>query len=113
VRIPGVKPIALAQREGGPYVELTRATVTDRTYPLARPVYIVYNIDDERSTISATRGEPAVREFLRYVLSQEGQRAVAHDGVYLPLPAEVVRAQLAKMDFDGVPPERKLLREDD
>ena len=54
-----------------------------------------------------------VREFLRYVLSEEGQRAVAHEGVYLPLPASVVGAQVAKLDFDGVPPERKLLREDD
>jgi phosphate transport system substrate-binding protein len=113
LRIPGVKPIALAEREGGPYVELTRASVTDRSYPLARPVYIVFNIDNPKSEISATRGEPRVREFLRYVLSEEGQRAVAHEGVYLPLPASVVGAQVAKLDFDGVPPERKLLREDD
>ncbi|HZZ92161.1 MAG TPA: substrate-binding domain-containing protein [Usitatibacter sp.] len=113
VRIPGVKPIAVAEHEGGPYVELTRASVTDRTYPLARPVYMVFNIDNTKSEISATRGDPRVREFLRYVLSEEGQRAVAHDGVYLPLPASIASAQFAKIDFDGVPPERKLLREDD
>ena len=113
VRIPGVKPLAVAEHEGGPYVELTKASVANRSYPLARPVYIVFNIDNEKSDISPTRGDPRVREFLRYVLSEEGQRAVTQDVVYLPLPATVVRAQLEKIDFDGIPPERKLLREDD
>jgi phosphate transport system substrate-binding protein len=113
VRVPGVKPIAIAEHEGGPYVELTRESVAQRTYPLARPVYIVFNVDNAKGELTDQRGDPRVREFLRYVLSEEGQRAVKQDDVYLPLPASVVTAQLAKLDFDGVPPERKLLREDD
>jgi len=39
-----------------------------------------------------------VKEFLRYVLSQEGQAEVQRDGKYLPLTAEVVRTQLEKLD---------------
>ncbi len=38
-----------------------------------------------------------VREFLRYVLSQEGQLEVERDGKYLPLTAEDARDQLAKL----------------
>jgi phosphate transport system substrate-binding protein len=38
-----------------------------------------------------------VREFLRYILSREGQDAVQQDAKYLPLPAAVVREQLKKL----------------
>ena len=55
----------------------------------------------ERSLAAAQHGEPldpAVKEYVRYVLSREGQRAVMEDGKWLPLTAEVVRKQLAKLD---------------
>ena len=39
-----------------------------------------------------------VLEFLRFVVSQEGQAEVMRDGKYLPLTAEVARAQLAKLE---------------
>jgi phosphate transport system substrate-binding protein len=39
-----------------------------------------------------------VKEFLRYVLSREGQETVARDEGYLPLTAEEVQAQLKKLD---------------
>ena len=42
--------------------------------------------------------DPKVKEFLRYVLSSEGQAQVMRDGKYLPLTAEVVRAQLKLLD---------------
>ena len=42
--------------------------------------------------------DPKVKEFLRYVLSQEGQADVMRDGKYLPLTADVVREQLKKLD---------------
>ncbi|TMA20960.1 MAG: phosphate ABC transporter substrate-binding protein, partial [Deltaproteobacteria bacterium] len=42
--------------------------------------------------------EPNVKEFLRYVLSQEGQAEVQRDGKYLPLTAAIVREQLKKLD---------------
>jgi len=37
-------------------------------------------------------------EFLRFVLSQEGQTEVMRDGKYLPLTAEVANAQLKKLE---------------
>ena len=41
---------------------------------------------------------PAFREFLRYVLSREGQEAVARNGSYLPLTAAVISEQRKKLD---------------
>jgi phosphate transport system substrate-binding protein len=105
-----VKPVALAEADAGPYVELTAATVADRSYPLSRPIYLVYTIDNEKAEFSDPRGDPRVREFLRYVLSKQGQEAVAGEGVYLPLPPSVVREQLKKLDATGTPPERELLK---
>ena len=42
--------------------------------------------------------EPRIKEFLRYILSREGQDIVAKDGSYLPLPASVIRDQRSKLD---------------
>ena len=111
-RTAGVKPVALAQTSAGPFVEPTRQSVAARTYPLARPVYIYYAIDNDKTQIANPRVDPKVKEFLRYVLSGEGQQAVAHEGVYLPLAGPVVDEQLRKLDFEGIPPELKLLKDD-
>jgi phosphate transport system substrate-binding protein len=104
-----VKPLAIAEHKGGPYVPLTRATVTDRTYPLARPVFIDYTIDNEQAEFTSPRGDPRVKEFLRYILSKEGQAEVVREGTYLPLPAKVAAEQIAKLDSTAQPPERELL----
>jgi phosphate transport system substrate-binding protein len=45
--------------------------------------------------------DPLVKEFLRYVLSREGQEAVQRDGKYLPLTAAVAREQLRKLEGTG------------
>jgi len=42
--------------------------------------------------------DPKAKEFLRYILSREGQEAVQHDGKYLPLTAQAVREQLQKLE---------------
>ena len=105
----GVKALALAATAAGPYVELTRETVAKRTYPLTRAVYIYYTIDNLQSEIMATRGDPRVREFLRYILSREGQQAVIREGSYLPLTAVAVAEQQRKMNSTEEPPERAVL----
>ena len=109
----GVKPLAVAAQAGGPYVELNERTVSDRSYPLSRPVYIYTTIDNDKTEIATPRVKPLVREFLRYVLSTQGQQAVRRDGVYAPLPRAVISEQIGKLDFQGVPPERKLLKDED
>jgi phosphate transport system substrate-binding protein len=106
---PGVKAVALAVNAAGPFVTLTPATARDRSYPLTRAVYIYYTIDEPDGNISATRGDPRVREFLSYVLSREGQQEVMREGSYLPLTAAAVAAQLKKMYATDEPPERSVL----
>ena len=86
-----VKTLAVAPADGSPPVKLTKSSVADRTYPLRRSVYIY---------IDRTPGEPVdpkVKEFLTYVLSREGQDAVAHSGGYLPLTPQLALEQLQKL----------------
>jgi phosphate transport system substrate-binding protein len=90
--IAGIKPIALAPRQGGPYVFPARETFQDRTYPLARSIHIFLDRAPGRPL------EPRLREFLRFILSREGQDIVGRDGGYLPLTAAAALEQLTKLD---------------
>jgi phosphate transport system substrate-binding protein len=83
---PGVKALPLARRAGEPFVALSRQSAIDRTYPLARSVIVAIDRKPGQPL------DPKVGEFLRYVLSDEGQAAVAREGSYLPLaPAQAQR----------------------
>lgn len=86
------KVLAIALHPGGPYVPLTIENVRNRTYPLADESYFFVDRAPDRPL------EPRLREFLRFVLSREGQQAVARDGKYLPLTAAMVREELDKME---------------
>jgi len=86
-----VKPIALSAN-GKDYILADRTSVMERTYPLSRPVWIHFN----RSP--AQHADPKIAEFLRYVLSRDGQTDVLHDGTYLPLPARIAEGQLTCVD---------------
>jgi phosphate transport system substrate-binding protein len=65
--------------------------VANRSYPLGRPVRFYINSGP------AIPADPKVLEFLRYVLSREGQGQVRKEGDFLPLTAEVVREELKKL----------------
>jgi ABC-type Fe3+ transport system substrate-binding protein len=39
-----------------------------------------------------------VKDFVKFVLSAEGQEIVRQHGVYFPLPAAVAREQLKKLE---------------
>jgi len=87
-----VKPLAIAEKEGGPYVEMTIETVQNRTYPLFAEEYLYINRKPGQPI------EPKTREFLRYILSRGGQQEVVHDGKFLPLTADAARAQTKKLE---------------
>ncbi|KXK15554.1 MAG: putative phosphate ABC transporter substrate binding protein [Chloroflexi bacterium OLB14] len=65
-----VKMIAIAEEVGGDYVLPSIASVNDKTYPIARDLYMY------------TNGEPvgAVKEYLDWILSDEAQAIVAELG---------------------------------
>jgi phosphate transport system substrate-binding protein len=94
-RNAGVKTIALARASGDPFVAPTLESVQDRSYPLTREVYYYTN-----RAVGKTI-DPLVKEYLRFVLSREGQEAVQRDGKYLPLTATIVREQLRRLDEVG------------
>jgi phosphate transport system substrate-binding protein len=91
-KVPGLKPLALAARAGMPYVAPSKQSFEDRSYPLVRSLYIYLN----RKPGSAI--DPKLKEFLRYILSREGQQAIVDNGNYLPLPAAFVEQQLKALD---------------
>ncbi len=93
-KTPLVKPLALAGNDRA-YVDLTKGNVASLNYPLSRSVYIYIDRAPENPV------DPKVKEFLRYILSREGQEAVARDGGYLPLTTAVVREQLRKLEVAG------------
>ena len=85
-----VKPVALAAH-GTNYVAADKDSVAGRTYPLIRPVWIHINRPPQG------RVDPKIAEFLLYVLSFEGQNMIMQDGTYLPLPARIVKEQIASL----------------
>jgi phosphate transport system substrate-binding protein len=87
-----VKYLAIAEKDAGPYVEMTIESVQNRTYPLAAEEYLYINRKPGQPV------DPKVKEFLRYILSREGQQEVVHDGKFLPLTAELAREQWKKLE---------------
>ena len=86
----GVRAVPLAKRDGDPYVEATAENAINGSYPLARFLYVYVNKHPNKPL------PPLEREFLKLVLSQQGQEVVVKDG-YFPLPAKVVEQELAKL----------------
>ncbi len=89
---PDVRPVAIAATDSGPYVLPTLESVRNRTYPLSLEIY---------AYVDPTPGkplDPKIKEFLRYILSREGQEAVMRDGKWLPLTVSMVQEQRKKLD---------------
>ncbi|MGH8277213.1 MAG: PstS family phosphate ABC transporter substrate-binding protein, partial [Steroidobacteraceae bacterium] len=82
-----LKILALAKDEHGPFVSYTLDTLHDRSYPLYDHIFAYAD------RVPGKPLDPKVYEFLRFVLSREGQNEVMRDGKYLPLTAAVLRAQ--------------------
>ncbi|HEV2485178.1 MAG TPA: substrate-binding domain-containing protein [Terracidiphilus sp.] len=86
-----VKALALAVKDGAPYIPLTLETVANRTYPLGRSMYLYLNRAPGKPL------NPKIAEFLRFILSRQGQESVTEQNVFLPLTAEAVAEQLKKL----------------
>jgi phosphate transport system substrate-binding protein len=89
---PELKLVPLAAKDSGPFVDFTLDTVQSRAYPMSDEVYMYANVPPGAGV------DPKVKEFLRFVLSREGQQDVMRDGKYLPLTSELVREQLKKLE---------------
>ena len=89
-RTSGVKAVALAETDKGPFSAGTYADVTSGKYPLWRFLYIYINKAPGKPL------DPLVGEFTKLIYSKEGQEVVIKDG-YLPVAADIARQELAKI----------------
>lgn len=90
-RTSGVRSVPLSLKEGEPYKDAEMANVLDGSYPLARFLYVYINKKPGQPL------DPLVREFIKFILSKEGQEVVVKDG-FLPLPASVAEKELKKIE---------------
>ncbi|THB73018.1 MAG: phosphate ABC transporter substrate-binding protein PstS family protein [Gammaproteobacteria bacterium] len=85
----GVKAVALTKK-GTDYVEATPDNALAGKYPLSRFLYVYVNKHPNKEL------SPLEREFIKLVLSKQGQKIVAKDG-YIPLPNKVAAKELEKL----------------
>lgn len=90
-----LKELTVQGFDGGPFVNRTLETVRNRTYPLINEIYFYANKESGKAL------DPKVYEFLRFILSQEGQEEVQHEGRYTPLIASVVKTMRARLEPDS------------
>jgi phosphate transport system substrate-binding protein len=90
---PSVRVVPLVESDGH---TLSTGSVQDLIadrYPYQRDLYIYIRREP------GTPFEPLVKEYMRLILSKEGQEAIAQDSKgYLPLSAEDVKVELEKLD---------------
>ncbi len=89
----GVKAVALARKEGEAFVEATPANAMSGKYPLARFLYVYINKDPNKPL------QPLEREFVKLMLSRQGQEVVVKDG-FVPVPAAVAEKTLKELGID-------------
>lgn len=91
-RTSGVRILPLAE-SGEAYVEPTMDNAINGRYPLARLLYVYVNKKPGEPL------DPLTAEFVKMILSYQGQFIVEKDG-YIPLPTHVVKAELARLGLD-------------
>lgn len=90
-QMSGVKLLPIS-KTGTDYIEPTTDNIINGQYPLARFLYIYINKPP------TAKLPPLDAEFIRYMLSREGQDRVEQDG-YIALPERFVLQELSKLDL--------------
>jgi phosphate transport system substrate-binding protein len=86
----GVKAVPLAAKEGAKCYDADPENAYAGTYPLSRFLYVYVNRAPGKAL------DPLTREFVKLVLSKEGQEVVIKDG-YFPIPATIAKEELNKV----------------
>lgn len=96
----GIKVLPVAAAAGTPAIPPSAETLLNRSYPLTRSLSFYIN---------RAPGKPLDRnvlEFLRYILSPEGQQMVAADGHFTPLLPGIAEAQSQSLDRQQAAPRK-------
>ena len=83
----GVRAVPLTKKPGGEYIDATPENAVSGKYPLSRFLYVYVNKHPNKELA------PLDKEFVKLILSKQGQEVVIKDG-YIPLPANVVEKYL-------------------
>lgn len=94
-RTSNVRVVPLAEDPEDGFRDASMENVLDGTYPLGRFLFIYINKTPGKPL------DPMVREFCRYIFSREGQEVIIKDG-YMPVPFEVVKEELAKLEASNM-----------
>lgn len=88
---PKVRALKLSWRDGEKPVAASDETLISQAYPLVRiiPAYV------DRAPGQPL--DPALREFLAFILSRGGQTALVEESGYLPLGAEIARRERERL----------------
>jgi phosphate transport system substrate-binding protein len=86
----GVRAVPLAEKEGGQCYEADPDNAYSGNYPLSRFLYVYINKAPGKPL------DPLTREFVKLVLSKEGQEVVIKDG-YFPITAPIAKEELNKV----------------
>jgi phosphate transport system substrate-binding protein len=86
----GVRAVPLGEKDGGKCVEAEADNAYNGSYPLARFLYVYINKAPGKAL------DPLTREFVKLVVSKDGQEAVIKDG-YFPIPASIAKEELNKV----------------
>ena len=87
----GVRAVPLSdEKNGGAAFPATYENALSGKYPLSRFLYVYLNKDPKKPI------DPLTREFLKFVLSKEGQEIVVKDG-FLPLTAKMEGEETSKL----------------
>ena len=86
----GVRAVPLSEKDGGKCVDAEADNAYNGSYPLARFLYVYINKAPGKAL------DPMTREFVKLVVSKDGQEAVMKDGYY-PIPASIAKEELAKV----------------
>jgi phosphate transport system substrate-binding protein len=86
----GVRAVPLSEKDGGKCVEATADNAYSGAYPMARFLFVYINKAPGKAL------DPLTREFVKVIVSKEGQEGVIKDG-YFPIPASIAKEELAKI----------------
>lgn len=87
----GVKALPISKKEGAPAVAPSYDNCLNGSYPMARYLVIYINKKPNEAPDALTK------EFVKFVLSKEGQEVVVKDG-YFPLPAKVEQEVMKSLE---------------
>jgi phosphate transport system substrate-binding protein len=85
-----VRTVPLSKKDGGKFIDALPENAISGEYPLSRFLYIYVNKAPNQAL------SPIVAEFIRLVMTRQGQEVVLKDG-YVPLPSAVAKKQLSML----------------